>query len=77
MEEEAEAAKAADIHEVTASEMPAEELPVASGPEAPAAVKQDTDEMQLISEDMLTDSDSEAADPVSEEVFLAIPLKLR
>ncbi|MEI3211443.1 MAG: hypothetical protein V8S42_03340 [Lachnospiraceae bacterium] len=25
--------------------------------------------MQLISEDMLTDSDSEAADPVSEEVF--------
>ena len=69
VEEEAEAAKAADIHEVTASEMPAEELPAASGPEAPAAVKQDTDEMQLISEDMLTDSDSEAADPVSEEVF--------
>ncbi len=75
VEEEAEAAeaadmaKAADIHEVTASEMPAEELPAASGPETPAAVKQDTDEMQLISEDMLTDSDSEAADPVSEEVF--------
>ena len=75
VEEEAEAAKAADmeeaadIHEVTASEMPVEELPAASGPEAPAAVKQDTDEMQLISEDMLTDSDSEAADPVSEEVF--------
>ena len=74
VEEEAEAAKAADIHEVTASEMPAEELPAeelpaASGPEAPAAVKQDTDEMQLISEDMLTDSDSEAADHVSEEVF--------
>lgn len=68
-EEEAEAAEAADIHEVTASEMPAEELPAASGPETPAAVKQDTDEMQLISEDMLTDSDSEAADPVSEEVF--------
>ena len=59
----------ADIHEATASEMPAEELPAASGPETPAAVKQDTDEMQLISEDMLTDSDSEAADPVSEEVF--------
>lgn len=75
VEEEAEAAEAADmaeaadIHEVTASEMPAEELPAASGPETPAAVKQDTDEMQLISEDMLTDSDSEAADPVSEEVF--------
>lgn len=75
VEEEAEAAEAADmaeaadIHEVTASEMPAEELPAASGPEIPAAVKQDTDEMQLISEDMLTDSDSEAADPVSEEVF--------
>ena len=69
VEEEAEAAKAADIHEVTASEMPAEELPAAPGPEAPAAVKQDTDEMQLISEDMLTDSDSEAADHVSEEVF--------
>lgn len=75
VEEEAEAAEAADmeeaadIHEVTASEMPAEELPAASGPEAPAAVKQDTDEMQLISEDMLTDSDSEAADHVSEEVF--------
>ncbi len=75
VEEEAEAAKAADmeeaadIHEVTASEMPVEELPAASGPEAPAAVKQDTDEMQLISEDMLTDSDSEAADHVSEEVF--------
>lgn len=69
VEEEAEAAKASDIHEVTASEMPAEELPAASGPEAPAAVKQDTDEMQLISEDMLTDSDSEAADHVSEEVF--------
>ena len=69
VEEEAEAAKAADIHEVTASEMPAEELPAASVPEAPAAVKQDTDEMQLISEDMLTDSDSEAADHVSEEVF--------
>ena len=67
--EAAEAAEAADIHEVTASEMPAEELPAASGPEAPAAVKQDTDEMQLISEDMLTDSDSEAADHVSEEVF--------
>lgn len=69
VEEEAEAAKAADIHEVTASEMPAEELPAASVPETPAAVKQDTDEMQLISEDMLTDSDSEAADHVSEEVF--------
>lgn len=75
VEEEAEAAEAADmaeaadIHEVTASEMPAEELPAASGPETSAAVKQDTDEMQLISEDMLTDSDSEAADPVSEEVF--------
>lgn len=75
VEEEAEAAEAADmaeaadIHEVTASEMPAEELPAASEPETPAAVKQDTDEMQLISEDMLTDSDSEAADPVSEEVF--------
>lgn len=75
VEEEAEAAEAADmaeaadIHEVTASEMPAEELPAASGPETPAAVKQDTDEMQLVSEDMLTDSDSEAADPVSEEVF--------
>ena len=75
VEEEAEAAEAADmaeaadIHEATASEMPAEELPAASGPEIPAAVKQDTDEMQLISEDMLTDSDSEAADPVSEEVF--------
>ena len=69
VEEEAEAAKAADIHEVTASEMPAEKLPAASVPEAPAAVKQDTDEMQLISEDMLTDSDSEAADHVSEEVF--------
>ena len=69
VEEEAEAAKAADIHEVTASEMPAEEIPAASVPEAPAAVKQDTDEMQLISEDMLTDSDSEAADHVSEEVF--------
>lgn len=69
VEEEAEAAEAADIHEVTASEMPAEELPAASGPETPAAVKQDTDEMQLISEDMLTNSDSEAADPVSEEVF--------
>lgn len=75
VEEETEAAEAADmaevadIHEVTASEMPAEELPAASGPETPAAVKQDTDEMQLISEDMLTDSDSEAADPVSEEVF--------
>lgn len=75
VEEEAEAAEAADmaeaadIHEVTASEMPAEELPAASGLETPAAVKQDTDEMQLISEDMLTDSDSEAADPVSEEVF--------
>mgnify|MGYP003279508411 CR=1 FL=1 len=75
VEEEAEAAEAADmaeaadIHEVTASEMPAEELPAASRPETPAAVKQDTDEMQLISEDMLTDSDSEAADPVSEEVF--------
>lgn len=75
VEEEAEAAEAADmaeaadIHEVTASEMPAEELPAASGAETPAAVKQDTDEMQLISEDMLTDSDSEAADPVSEEVF--------
>ncbi len=69
VEEEAEAAEAADIHEVTASEMPAEELPAASGPETPAAVKQDTDEMQLISEDMLTDSDTEAADPVSEEVF--------
>ena len=69
VEEEAEAAEAADIHEVTASEMSAEELPAASGPETPAAVKQDTDEMQLISEDMLTDSDSEAADPVSEEVF--------
>lgn len=69
VEEEAEAAEAADIHEVTASEMPAEELPAASGPETLAAVKQDTDEMQLISEDMLTDSDSEAADPVSEEVF--------
>ena len=69
VEEEAEAAEAADIHEVTASEMPAEELPAASVPEAPAAVKQDTDEMQLISEDMLTDSDSEAADHVSEEVF--------
>ena len=75
VEEEAEAAEAADmaeaadIHEVTASEMPAEELPAASGPETPAAVKQDTDEMQRISEDMLTDSDSEAADPVSEEVF--------
>lgn len=69
VEEEAEVAKAADIHEVTASEMPAEELPAASGPEAPVAVKQDTDEMQLISEDMLTDSDSEAADHVSEEVF--------
>lgn len=75
VEEEAEAAEAADmaeaadIHEITASEMPAEELPAASGPETPAAVKQDTDEMQLISEDMLTDSDSEAADPVSEEVF--------
>lgn len=75
VEEEAEAAEAADmaeaadIHEVTASVMPAEELPAASGPETPAAVKQDTDEMQLISEDMLTDSDSEAADPVSEEVF--------
>lgn len=69
VEEEAEAAKAADIHEVTASEMSAEELPAASVPEAPAAVKQDTDEMQLISEDMLTDSDSEAADHVSEEVF--------
>lgn len=75
VEEEAEAAEAADmaeaadIHEVIASEMPAEELPAASGPETPAAVKQDTDEMQLISEDMLTDSDSEAADPVSEEVF--------
>lgn len=67
--EAAEAAEAADIHEVTASEMPAEELPAAPGPEAPAAVKQDTDEMQLISEDMLTDSDSEAADHVSEEVF--------
>lgn len=75
VEEEAEAAGAADmaeeadIHEATASEMPAEELPAASGPETPVAVKQDTDEMQLISEDMLTDSDSEAADPVSEEVF--------
>lgn len=75
VEEEAEAAEAADmaeaadIHEVTASEMPAEELPAASEPETPAAVKQDTDEMQLISGDMLTDSDSEAADPVSEEVF--------
>lgn len=69
VEEEAEAAEAADIHEVTASDMPAEELPAASGSETPAAVKQDTDEMQLISEDMLTDSDSEAADPVSEEVF--------
>ena len=75
VEEEAEAAEAADmaeaadIHEVTASEMPAEELPAASGSETPAAVKQDTDEMQLISEDMLTDSDTEAADPVSEEVF--------
>lgn len=69
VKEEAEAAEAADIHEATASEMPAEELPAASGPETPAAVKQDTDEMQLISEDMLTDSDSEAADPVSEEVF--------
>ncbi len=69
VEEAAEAAEAADIHEVTASEMPAEELPAASVPEAPAAVKQDTDEMQLISEDMLTDSDSEAADHVSEEVF--------
>ena len=69
VEEEAEAAEAADIHEVTASDMPAEELPAASGPETPAAVKQDTDEMQLISEDMLTDSDSEAADHVSEEVF--------
>ena len=75
VEEEAEAAEAADmeeaadIHEVTASEVPVEELPAASGPEAPAAVKQDTDEMQLISEDMLTDSDSEAADHVSEEVF--------
>ena len=69
VEEEAEAAKAADIHEVTASEMPAEELPAASGSEAPAAVKQDTDEMQLISEDMLTDNDSEAADHVAEEVF--------
>ncbi len=69
VEEEAEAAEAADIHEVTASDMPAEELPAASGPETSAAVKQDTDEMQLISEDMLTDSDSEAADPVSEEVF--------
>lgn len=75
VEEEAEAAEAADmaeaadIHEATASEMPAEELPADSGPETPAAVKQDTDEMQLISEDMLTDSDSEAADPVSEEVF--------
>lgn len=75
VEEEAEAAGAADmaeeadIHEATASEMPAEELPAASEPETPAAVKQDTDEMQLISEDMLTDSDSEAADPVSEEVF--------
>lgn len=68
-EEAADMAEAADIHEVTASEMPAEELPAASGPETPAAVKQDTDEMQLISEDMLTDSDSEAADPVSEEVF--------
>ncbi len=67
--EAAEAAEAADIHEVTASEMPAEELPAAPEPEAPAAVKQDTDEMQLISEDMLTDSDSEAADHVSEEVF--------
>lgn len=67
--EAAEAAEAADIHEVTAPEMPAEELPAAPGPEAPAAVKQDTDEMQLISEDMLTDSDSEAADHVSEEVF--------
>lgn len=69
VEEAADMAEAADIHEVTASEMPAEELPAASGPETPAAVKQDTDEMQLISEDMLTDSDSEAADPVSEEVF--------
>lgn len=69
VEEEAETAEAADIHEVTASEMPAEEIPAASVPEAPAAVKQDTDEMQLISEDMLTDSDSEAADHVSEEVF--------
>lgn len=67
--EAADMAEAADIHEVTASEMPAEELPAASGPETPAAVKQDTDEMQLISEDMLTDSDSEAADSVSEEVF--------
>ena len=67
--EAADMAEAADIHEVTASDMPAEELPAASGPETPAAVKQDTDEMQLISEDMLTDSDSEAADPVSEEVF--------
>lgn len=67
--EAADMAEAADIHEATASEMPAEELPAASGPETPAAVKQDTDEMQLISEDMLTDSDSEAADPVSEEVF--------
>lgn len=37
--------------------------------EAPAAVKQDTDEMQLISEDMQTDGDSEAADHVAEEVF--------
>lgn len=69
VEEAADMAEAADIHEVTASEMPAEELPAASGPETPVAVKQDTDEMQLISEDMLTDSDSEAADPVSEEVF--------
>ena len=41
----------------------AEAAEAADMAEAPAAVKQDTDEMQLISEDMQTDGDSEAADP--------------
>jgi len=47
----------------------AEAAEAADMAEAPAAVKQDTDEMQLISEDMQTDGDSEAADHVAEEVF--------
>lgn len=47
----------------------AEAAEAADMAEAPAAVKQDTDEMQLISEGMLTDNDSEAADHVAEEVF--------
>ncbi len=47
----------------------AEAAEAADMAEAPAAVKQDTDEIQLISEDMQTDGDSEAADHVAEEVF--------